>query len=53
MAIVKKAGVEKGHGNAILSNDVKSYANDPFFIKKAEEARKAVSKIILPENKKS
>jgi hypothetical protein len=36
-------------GKAIVVNDLKSHANDPFFVKKVEEARIAVSKLKLPE----
>jgi len=52
MATEKKANTEKGYSGAILSNNIKSHANDPFFVKKAEEAKIAVSKIVLPERKK-
>jgi hypothetical protein len=51
MAEVKKAIVEKGYGDVIVVDDVKSHANDPFFVKKVEDAKKALSKITLPGNK--
>jgi len=53
MTTVKKTTGEKGFGNAVLSSDVKKHANDPFFLKKAAEAREAVTKIVLPESKKN
>jgi hypothetical protein len=51
MTVVKKAGVEKGYGDVIVIDNVKSHADDPFFVKKVEDAKKALSKIILPGNK--
>ena len=45
MTEVKKAIVEKGYGDVIVVDNVKSHANDPFFVKKVEEAKKALSKI--------
>ena len=35
-------------GGAVVSTSVKSHANDPFVIKKTEEAKIAVSKLTLP-----
>ena len=52
MSVIKKQDNEKVYGRAILSNSVKSHANDPFFIKKANEAKEDLNKITLPENKK-
>ena len=40
MAEVKKAIVKKGYGDVIVVDNVKSHANDPFFVKKVEEAKK-------------
>jgi len=51
MAEVKKAVIEKGYGDVIVVDNVKSHANDPFFVKKVEDAKNAFSKIVLPENK--
>ena len=39
-------------GGAIMSSNVKSYANDPVIIKKNEEARIAVSKLTLAGTEK-
>ena len=35
--------------NAIISNDVKDYGNDPFFIKKANESKAFLEKHGFPE----
>jgi hypothetical protein len=51
--IEKKAVIEKGYGHAIISNKVKNYADDPFFVKKTEEARQALKRVGLPVQKKS
>jgi len=51
MAEAKKAIIEKGYGDVIVTDNVKSHANDPFFVKKVEDAKKALSKITLPGNK--
>jgi hypothetical protein len=51
MAVVKKAATKKGYGDVIVVDNVKSHANDPFFVKKVEDAKKALSKITLPGNK--
>ena len=51
MAEVKKAVIEKEYDDVIVVDNVKSHANDPFFVKKVEDAKKALSKITLPENK--
>jgi len=41
-----------GYGSTIITNNVKSHANDPFFVKKLEEAKAALSKLTLPGNNK-
>jgi len=51
MPVVKKAVIEKGYGDVIVIDNVKSHANDPFFVKKVEDAKRALSKITLPGNK--
>jgi hypothetical protein len=51
MAEVEKAIIKKGHGDVIKVDNVKSHATDPFFVKKVEDAKKALSKITLPGNK--
>ena len=39
-------------GKGIVSSEVRSYANDPFFVEKAEEARKTLLRVGLPDDKK-
>jgi hypothetical protein len=39
-------------GKGIVSSEVRSYANDPFFVKKAEQARKTLLRVGLPDDKK-
>jgi hypothetical protein len=51
MAEAKKEMIEKGYSDVIVVDNVKSHANDPFFVKKVEDAKKALSKITLPGKK--
>ena len=51
MAEAKKAIITKGYGDVIVVDNVKSHANDPFFVKKVEDAKKTLTKIALPGNK--
>jgi len=50
---VKKESGEKRLGKGIVSDEVRSHANDPFFVKKNQEAREALSKMDLSILKKS
>ena len=52
METVKQSKNKEGNNKAIFSSDVRSYANEPFFVQKAEEAKKKVSKMVLPADKK-
>lgn len=53
MPAIKKAKSNISYGGgAIVSSNIKNYANDPLIVKKNEEARIAVSKLILPETEK-
>jgi len=53
MPAIKKADNNISYGGgAIVSSNVKSHANDPFFVKKVEAAKTAVGKLILPKAKK-
>ena len=47
--IRKTRDAEKGYGRAILSNDVRDYSNEPFFVNKVEKAKEALKNIKLPE----
>ena len=48
----EKETIKTGSGLAIVSDKVRSHANDPFFVKKNEEAKEALSKIGLSVLKK-
>jgi hypothetical protein len=39
-------------GGATVVKNMKSHANDPFFVKKAEQAKTIVSKLTLPGSDK-
>lgn len=43
--------VKKGFGTGTVSEQVKSHANDPFVIKKVEEAAKTLQRVGLPGKK--
>ena len=47
----KSQAIIKGFGPGIVSDDVKSHANDPFVLKKVEEATKTLQRVGLPEKK--
>ena len=51
-AITKQTSIEKGFGPAILSNQVKSHANDPFVVKKVAKAMETLKKVGLPNTTK-
>ncbi|MGY4539876.1 hypothetical protein [Mucilaginibacter gilvus] len=50
--VEKKIKTIKGFGPGIVSDNVKSHANDPFFIKKLEEATQTLKRVGLPGQKK-
>jgi hypothetical protein len=52
MAEVKKTIIEKGNGDAIVSDKVRSYADEPFFIKKEEKAKEFLRKHPIPDHLK-
>jgi hypothetical protein len=47
-----KSNNEKNHTRGIVSDSVRSHANDPFFVKKNQEARETLSKTDLSILKK-
>ena len=51
-AIAKKDEGKELKGYAIISDAVRSYQNDPFFVKKTEQARKMLLRVGLPADKK-
>jgi hypothetical protein len=50
MSQVKKISNRKKYTNVIVTDNVKNYADDPFFVKKLEDAKKALSSLTLPDN---
>jgi hypothetical protein len=53
MSAIKKAEGEKDfYGNAIVSDKVKDRSNDPFFVKKTQEAKEFLRKHPLPDHLK-
>ena len=50
-AVEKKLKTIKGFGPGIVSENVKSHVNDPFFIKKLEEATQTLQRVGLPDKK--
>ena len=50
--VEKKLKTVKGFGPGMVSDSVKSHANDPFFIKKLEEATQTLQRVGLPGQKK-
>jgi hypothetical protein len=47
MTVVKKEASGKNHARGTVSDKVRSHADDPFFVKKNEEAKEALSKMDL------
>lgn len=47
MSTVKKTE-QKNYYNVVVSNDVKSHASDPYFVKKAEKAKAFLEKNPIP-----
>jgi hypothetical protein len=50
--ILKNTEVKKGFGAGTVSGQVKSHANDPYVVKKVEEAAKTIQRVGLPRQKK-
>ncbi len=50
--VLKSLPVIKGFGPGTVSDQVKSHANDPFVVKKVEEATKTLQRVGLPGKKK-
>ncbi|WP_158642864.1 hypothetical protein [Mucilaginibacter ginsenosidivorax] len=49
---IKKATSKKSYSGDIINDDVKSYADEPYFVKKTEEARATLKRVGLPGQKK-
>ena len=53
MSVVKKASVKgKEYDDIIVRDKVRSYANEPYFVKKAAEAKEFLRKHPLPDHLK-
>lgn len=50
--ILKNIEVKKGFGAGIESSQVRSHVNDPYVVKKVEEAAKTLQKVGLPSQTK-
>jgi hypothetical protein len=52
MPVIKKKSTTKGYGETIVDSNMKSYANDPFVLKKVAEAKEFFRKNPLPDHLK-
>jgi hypothetical protein len=50
--VVNSLSIKKGFGPGTVSDQVKSHANDPFVVKKVEEATKTIQRVGLPGKRK-
>jgi hypothetical protein len=48
----RKTTGKEHYSQAVIKENIKSYANDPFFVKKANEAKEVIKKVGLPILKK-
>ncbi len=48
---IKKSTININHGNAIVSNHVKDYSQDPVFVKETEAAKAVLEKYGFPASK--
>jgi len=48
----KKAATEKYPDGAIVSDKVKNYADEPYFVKKINKARATLKRVGLPDQNK-
>lgn len=51
-ATIKKETTKLGKGNAIVDPNMKSHANDPYFVEKAIRAKALIDKYGLPKDLK-
>lgn len=49
---LKRGTRERAYEHATVSDKVKSYADDPYFVKKAEQAKETIKKFGMPGTKK-
>jgi hypothetical protein len=45
MSIVKKTAIKKQQSDAVVNGEKKDHSKAPFFLQKAEDAKKALDKI--------
>jgi hypothetical protein len=50
MQTSKDNNTPKKFGNAIISNEVRDYGNDPFFVKKADDSKRFLEEHGFPED---
>ena len=50
---LKETDTIKGFGPGIVSNDVKSHANDPAVLRQVEKAKQTLKRVGLPKQKVS
>ena len=48
---IKKSNAKRIKEQAVIAERVDSYANDPFFVKKATDAKQTIEKYGLPKRK--
>jgi hypothetical protein len=47
---IKKNDKKTSSGKVVVSRDVRDYSKEPFFVKKAEAAKKIIDQYGLPKN---
>jgi hypothetical protein len=52
MSAIKKTSVKEKDYNIVVNDQVRSYADEPYFIKKEEKAKEFLRKHPLPEHLK-
>ena len=52
MSTIKKTSVKEKDYNIVVNDQVRSYADEPYFIKKEEKAKEFLRKHPLPEHLK-
>jgi hypothetical protein len=49
MSIVKKVVKEKNNNNVVVVEQMRSYADDPYFVEKAEKAKEFLKQHPIPD----
>ncbi|MDN3582940.1 hypothetical protein [Mucilaginibacter flavus] len=50
-AIAKNTSTQMPSASGIISNEIKSYENDPFVVKKVNKAKETLKRVGLPKSK--